>query len=48
MKQGTRNGDLAQLMKPVLANLTADDLAAIAAYVSSRLPPGSAASGRRR
>jgi cytochrome c553 len=29
---------LAQLMKPVLANLTNDDLVAIAAYVSSRVP----------
>jgi cytochrome c553 len=38
MKQGSRNGDLAQLMKPVLANLTNDDLVAIAAYVSSRVP----------
>jgi cytochrome c553 len=36
MKQGTRHGDLAQLMKPVVANLSGDDLVDIAAYVSSR------------
>jgi cytochrome c553 len=29
-------------MKPVLANLTEQDLVAIAAYVSSRVPPGAA------
>jgi len=39
MQQGTRNGPQAQLMKLVVANLTPDDLVAIAAYVSSR-PPG--------
>jgi cytochrome c553 len=38
MKQGTRNGELAQLMKPVVANLSEQDIVAIAAYVSSRLP----------
>jgi cytochrome c553 len=27
-------------MKLVVANLTADDMSAIAAYVSSRVPPG--------
>ena len=47
MKQGTRNGDLAQLMKPVLVNLTDEDLVAIAAYVSSRVPPGTAGSSAR-
>lgn len=36
IRQGTRNGIAAQAMKPVLANLTGDDLVAIAAYVSSR------------
>jgi len=41
MQQGTRNGASAQLMKLVVANLTNDDLVAIAAYVSSRIPPGS-------
>ena len=39
MQQGTRNGPQAQLMKLVVANLTPEDLVAIAAYVSSR-PPG--------
>ena len=38
MQQGTRNGASAQLMKLVVANLTEDDLVAIAAYVSSRRP----------
>lgn len=36
MQQGTRNGSQAQLMKLVVANLTQDDLVAIAAYVASR------------
>ena len=36
IRQGTRTGIAAQAMKPVLANLTGDDLVAIAAYVSSR------------
>ena len=40
MQQGTRNGASAQLMKLVVANLTPEDLVAIAAYVSSRMPPG--------
>ena len=39
MQQGTRNGPSAQLMKVVVANLTPDDLVAIAAYVSSLTPP---------
>jgi cytochrome c553 len=47
MQQGTRNGASAQLMKLVLAKLTEDDLVAIAAYVSSRLPPGAAEPGKR-
>ena len=38
MQQGTRNGPQAQLMKLVVANLTPDDLIAIAAYVSSLKP----------
>src|SRR5207249_194133 len=38
MQQGTRNGASAQLMKIVVANLTEDDLVAIAAYVASRQP----------
>jgi cytochrome c553 len=41
MQQGTRNSEAAQLMKLVVANLTPEDLVAIAAYVSSRPPtPG--------
>jgi len=41
MQQGTRNSEAAQLMRVVLANLTPEDMLAIAAYVSSR-PPVSA------
>jgi cytochrome c553 len=36
IQQGTRRGEVAQVMKPVVANLTGEDLVAIAAYVSSR------------
>jgi cytochrome c553 len=36
IQQGTRNGAQAQLMKLVVANLTPEDLVAIAAYVASR------------
>jgi cytochrome c553 len=36
IQQGTRNGPQAQLMKLVVANLTSDDLIAIASYVASR------------
>jgi cytochrome c553 len=39
MQQGTRNGDAAQWMRPVLANLSPSDMVAIAAYLASR-PPG--------
>lgn len=39
MQQGTRKSPLSQLMQPVVANLTGDDLVAIAAYVSSLAPP---------
>jgi cytochrome c553 len=42
MQRGARNGASAQLMKLVVANLTADDMTAIAAYVSSRTPAPSA------
>jgi cytochrome c553 len=38
IQQGTRNGAQAQLMKLVVANLTQEDLVAIAAYVASRPP----------
>jgi len=43
MQRKTRNGASAQLMKLVIANLTPDDMLAIAAYVSSRVPPPIAA-----
>jgi cytochrome c553 len=33
-QQGTRNGAAAALMRPVVANLTHDDLVAITAYVA--------------
>jgi cytochrome c553 len=38
MQQGTRNGTWTDLMKPVVANLTNDDMVAIAAYTASRVP----------
>jgi cytochrome c553 len=39
MKRGTRNGLSAQLMKPVIANLTVDDMTAVVAYLASITPP---------
>jgi cytochrome c553 len=42
IQQGTRNGAAVQLMKQAIANLTEDDLVAVAAYVSSRVPPRAA------
>ena len=39
IQQGTRNGAAVQLMKQAIANLNGEDLVAIAAYVSSRVPP---------
>ena len=38
MKQGARNGTWTQLMKPVVANLSDEDLIDIAAYAASRMP----------
>ena len=38
IQQGSRNNEEAQLMKLAIANLTPDDMIAIAAYVSSRKP----------
>src|SRR4029078_8940357 len=38
MQQCTRNGASAMLMKLIVATLTEEDMVAIAAYVSSRLP----------
>ena len=42
IQQGSRNNEEAQLMKLAIANLTPDDMIAIAAYVSSRKPVYSA------
>jgi cytochrome c553 len=49
MQQGTRNGASAQLMKLIVANLTEDDLVAIAAYVASvkSHAPSAGAAGTR-
>jgi cytochrome c553 len=38
MQQGTRTGVWAELMKPVVAKLSNDDMLAIAAYTASRMP----------
>jgi cytochrome c553 len=38
MQQGTRNGSWTQLMKPVVAKLSDEDMLYIAAYVSSQTP----------
>jgi cytochrome c553 len=38
MKQGARNGAWTQLMKPVVANLTEEDMLDIVAYTASRIP----------
>jgi cytochrome c553 len=37
-QRGTRKGVWADLMKPVVANLTSEDMLAIAAYTASRIP----------
>jgi cytochrome c553 len=39
MQVGARHGEWADLMKPIVAKLTEDDLVNIVAYVSSRMPP---------
>ncbi len=39
MQQGKRKGAAAPLMQPVVANLTGEDFVAIAAYVTSLVPP---------
>ena len=39
MQQGSRKGAMSALMQPVVANLTGDDLVAIAAYVTSLASP---------
>ena len=38
IQQRTRNGEWATLMKPVVANLSSEDMLAIAAYLASREP----------
>ncbi len=38
MQAGTRRGEWTDLMKPVVAKLTTDDMVAIAAYTASRTP----------
>ncbi|MBF8301628.1 MAG: hypothetical protein HW394_1998 [Acidobacteria bacterium] len=38
MKLGTRNGQWAEMMKPVVANLTADEMTTIVAYLASIKP----------
>jgi cytochrome c553 len=42
-QKGTRRGVMSALMQPVVANLTAEDMVAIAAYVTSRVQPPSPA-----
>jgi cytochrome c553 len=39
LQRGTRRGRSSPLMLPVVANLSADDMVAIAAYVASRSAP---------
>ena len=46
MKRGTRNGLWAELMKPVLAKLTVDDMTAIVAYLASITPSNPAPASR--
>jgi len=38
MQAGARRGEWADLMKPVVAKLTDDDLVSIVAYVASLMP----------
>ena len=39
MQVGARRGEWAELMKPIVAKLTEEDLVNIVAYVASRMPP---------
>ena len=48
IQQGTRNGAATLSMKPVVANLTEDDIVAITAYVASRVPRASTRPAVRR
>jgi cytochrome c553 len=43
LQQGKRKGPSAPLMQPVVANLNGDDLVAIAAYLTSLVPPPASA-----
>ncbi len=45
IQAGTRNGAMTQLMKPVVAKLTGDDIINLTAYLAS-LPPQSAVAGQ--
>src|SRR6185436_13152914 len=47
MQAGARRGEWTELMKPVVAKLTEEDLVNIAAYVASRAPSGPSASSPR-
>lgn len=47
IQSGTRSGVWTSLMKPVVANLTTDDMVAIAAYLSSRSVPTESASASK-
>jgi cytochrome c553 len=38
IQSGLRSGELAELMKPVVAGLTIDDMIALAAFAASRAP----------
>ena len=46
MQVGARNGEWTQLMKPVVAKLTSEDLVNITAYLASR-PVGGAATATK-
>jgi cytochrome c553 len=46
MQVGARHGEWAELMKPVVAQLTDDDLVSIVAYVASLMPPASTSQNR--
>ena len=47
MQAGARRGEWAELMKPVVANLSNEDLVNIAAYVSSLMPTAATSAPQR-
>jgi cytochrome c553 len=47
MQAGARHGEWAELMRPVVANLTNEDLVNVAAYVSSLMPTSAPSSPQR-